>query len=114
VVACLVWWLHDVYFEGNKLFLRLYLLPSAGLLNRLQWMENAYPHVNEDVGCFKTAIGFVDHLTEALGPLLIGVPLVIPSPDILKENLLSLIKFIEVSRSCICVLLSSLDIIINF
>ena len=80
-------------------------------------MENAYPHVNEDVGCFKTAIGFVDHLTEALGPLLIGVPLVIPSPDILKENLLSLIKFIEVSRSCICVLLSSqlrFDTIINF
>lgn len=59
-------------------------------------MESVYPHVNADVGCFKTSVGFVDHLTEALGPLLAGVSLVIPSPEILKGNLLALLNYIEV------------------
>ncbi|XP_024385786.1 putative acyl-activating enzyme 19 isoform X5 [Physcomitrium patens] len=68
---------------------------EEGLINRLSWMESAYPHVNTDVGCFKTSVGFVDHLTEALGPLLAGIPIIIPSPEILKENLLILLNYIQ-------------------
>lgn len=74
----------------------LMYLWCVGLINRLSWMESAYPHVNTDVGCFKTSVGFVDHLTEALGPLLAGIPIIIPSPEILKENLLILLNYIQV------------------
>jgi len=65
-------------------------------MNRLSWMESVYPHGSQDVGCFKTSVGFVDHLTESLGPLLAGVPLVIPSPEILKGNLFAVLNYIEV------------------
>lgn len=65
-------------------------------MNRLQWMEETYPHAHDDVGCFKTAIGFVDHLTEALGPLLAGKVLIVPSQNQLARNPLALFKVLQV------------------
>ncbi|KAH9570753.1 hypothetical protein CY35_02G057700 [Sphagnum magellanicum] len=68
---------------------------EEGLMNRLQWMEKAYPYQRNDLACFKSSVGFVDHLTEALGPLLAGTPLLIPSPETCKENPLSLLSFVK-------------------
>lgn len=67
-----------------------------GLLNRLRWMAKAQPYQPDDVCCFKTGVGFIDHLTELLGPLLAGVPVVIPSAEKLRENPLFLVDCIEV------------------
>ncbi len=74
----------------------LCLVQNAGLMNRLQWMEKAYPYQRNDLACFKSSVGFVDHLTEAFGPLLAGTPLLIPSPETCKENPLSLLSFVKV------------------
>ncbi|KAH8969878.1 hypothetical protein BDL97_02G057300 [Sphagnum fallax] len=68
---------------------------EEGLMNRLQWMEKAYPYQRNDLACFKSSVGFVDHLTEAFGPLLAGTPLLIPSPETCKENPLSLLSFVK-------------------
>jgi hypothetical protein len=61
-------------------------------------MEKAYPYQRNDLACFKSSVGFVDHLTEAFGPLLAGTPLLIPSPETCKENPLSLLSFVKVCR----------------
>ncbi|XP_024536242.1 putative acyl-activating enzyme 19 isoform X1 [Selaginella moellendorffii] len=68
---------------------------DTGLLNRLQWMEDSYPHSSSDVGLFKTAIGFIDHLTESLGPLFAGASLVIPCERDIKRNPLGLLNYLQ-------------------
>lgn len=47
------------------------------ILNRLQWMWDAYPFAPGEVGSQKTALNFVDSLWELYGYLLQGVPTVI-------------------------------------
>ncbi|KAJ7518144.1 hypothetical protein O6H91_21G056800 [Diphasiastrum complanatum] len=68
---------------------------EKGLLNRLMWMETAYPYATDDIGCFKTSIAFIDHLTESLGPLIAGIPLVIPCHMVLRSNPLALVQFLK-------------------
>ena len=55
------------------------------LLNRFRWMWEAYPLEQNEVGCQKTALSFVDSIWELFGPLLQGVPSVIISDRILKD-----------------------------
>lgn len=45
---------------------------------------------------FKTSVGFIDHLQEFLGAILNSTPLVIPPFTLLKENIISIIDFLEV------------------
>jgi amino acid adenylation domain-containing protein len=47
------------------------------LLNRFAWMWRTHPFSDGEVGCQKTALGFVDSIWEIFGPLLRGVPIVI-------------------------------------
>lgn len=70
---------------------------QQGLLNRLRWMAEAYPYQRDEVSCFKTGVGFVDHLTELLSPLLAGVPIFIPPAKRLLESPWALLDYIEVS-----------------
>ncbi|WP_415401829.1 amino acid adenylation domain-containing protein [Tateyamaria sp. SN3-11] len=56
-----------------------------GLINRLLWMEAAYPWARDEVACFKTSPAFVDALTEMLGPLAAGVPSVIAGADVARD-----------------------------
>ena len=46
-------------------------------MNRLTWMYQAYPFQADEICCQKTALGFVDSVSEIFGPLLAGVPSVI-------------------------------------
>jgi amino acid adenylation domain-containing protein len=48
-----------------------------GLVNRLEWMQATYPFDAGDICAAKTAIGFVDSVTEIFGPLVHGAQLVI-------------------------------------
>lgn len=63
---------------------------TTALMNRIDWMHEAYPFARGEVACCKTSIGFVDSVWEMLGPLLAGVPTVI-IPD---ETVLDPEKFI--------------------
>ncbi|XP_057860921.2 putative acyl-activating enzyme 19 isoform X2 [Cryptomeria japonica] len=68
---------------------------EKGLLNRFLWMETLYPFIDDDISCFKTAICFIDHLFEIIGPLLASTTLVIPSFDKLREKPLSIFNILK-------------------
>lgn len=68
----------------------------VGLINRFIWMQELYPLHGEDLLLFKTSISFVDHLQEFLGAILTACTLVIPPYEDLKENVFSVIDFLQV------------------
>lgn len=59
-------------------------------------MQELYPVVGEQRLAFKTSVGFIDHLQEFLGAILNSTTLVIPPFTLLKENIISIIDFLEV------------------
>lgn len=59
-------------------------------------MQEHYPVVGEQRFAFKTSVGFIDHLQEFLGATLSSTPLVIPPFTLLKDNLISILGFLEV------------------
>uniref|UniRef100_A0A1J3GDJ9 Putative acyl-activating enzyme 19 n=1 Tax=Noccaea caerulescens TaxID=107243 RepID=A0A1J3GDJ9_NOCCA len=69
---------------------------EQGLLNRFMWMQEHYPVIGEQQLAFKTSVGFIDHLQEFLGAILNSTPIVIPPFTLLKENMISIIDFLEV------------------
>ncbi|KAI7752862.1 hypothetical protein M8C21_016536, partial [Ambrosia artemisiifolia] len=68
---------------------------EQGLLNRFLWLQDIYPLCGEETLLFKTSIGFIDHLQEILGALLTSCTLVIPSFNVLKENILSITDYLQ-------------------
>ena len=68
----------------------------VGLINRFIWMQELYPLHSEELLLFKTSISFVDHLQEFLGAILTACTLVIPPYKDLKENVFSVIDFLQV------------------
>jgi amino acid adenylation domain-containing protein len=58
-----------------------------GAVNRFAWMWKAYPFGDDEVGCVKTSLNFVDSVWEIFGPLLAGVPtLVVPDEAVNKPH----------------------------
>lgn len=48
-------------------------LPHSVIMNRLQWQWETFPYSGtESIGVFKTALTFVDSISEIWGPLLTG------------------------------------------
>lgn len=48
-------------------------LPHSIIMNRLEWQWETFPYsVTESIGVFKTALTFVDSVSEIWGPLLTG------------------------------------------
>ncbi|XP_050280846.1 putative acyl-activating enzyme 19 isoform X3 [Quercus robur] len=58
-------------------------------------MQELYPLHSEELLLFKTSISFVDHLQEFLGAILTACTLVIPPYKDLKENVFSVIDFLQ-------------------
>jgi amino acid adenylation domain-containing protein len=58
---------------------------TKALMNRIDWMHEAYPFARGEVACCKTSIGFVDSIWEMLGPLLAGVPTVVIPDEIVLD-----------------------------
>ncbi|CAH1789321.1 unnamed protein product [Owenia fusiformis] len=52
-------------------------LTHRNIMNRLMWQWREFPFDDDDIGCHKTSLLFVDSLTEIFGSLLQGVPIVI-------------------------------------
>ncbi|CAH2598584.1 Amino acid adenylation domain-containing protein [Rhodovastum atsumiense] len=52
-----------------------------GLINRLAWLWRTEPYGPRELSIHKTSPNFVDAVTELLGPLLRGVPVLVASPE---------------------------------
>lgn len=68
---------------------------EQGLINRFVWMQELYPLQGEEILLFKTSISFVDHLQEFLGAILTACTLVIPPYNELKDNVFSVVDFLQ-------------------
>ncbi|MED6196704.1 hypothetical protein PIB30_049837 [Stylosanthes scabra] len=68
---------------------------EQGLSNRFLWMQGLYPLNGQESLLFKTSISFVDHLQEFLSAILTASMLVIPPFSVLKENIYSIIDFLQ-------------------
>ena len=112
----------EIRFEGevsdNPLACVLYTSGSTGVpkgvrlnhrnvINRLHWQWQQFPFQDDEVGCGKTSILFVDSLTEALSFLLQGLPLVIV-PKAIAQNPESLIQTLEENKVTRLLLVPSL------
>ena len=71
-----------------------------GVVNRLQWMWDAYPFSVGEVPCQKTTLSFVDSVAEIFGPLLKGVPIVIIGDEDVRDlrRLLDTLSRSQVTR----------------
>lgn len=75
-------------------------LPHSIIMNRLQWQWDRFPYSSTEThGIFKTALTFVDHVSEVWGPLLNGMTLVCVPREVTKnpEMLIPLLEKFEVS-----------------
>ncbi|XP_053669616.1 mycosubtilin synthase subunit C [Anopheles nili] len=71
------------------------------ILNRLQWQWNRFPYSpTERIGVFKTALTFVDSVTEIWGPLLNGMAIVVVPKKITNnpEKLVDLLEHYRIER----------------
>ncbi|MCP5052397.1 MAG: amino acid adenylation domain-containing protein, partial [bacterium] len=74
-----------IYTSGSTGMPKGVLGLHKGMVNRFNWMWNAWPFKSNDVCCQKTSLNFVDCLWEIFGPLLKGVPLVIIPEDVVID-----------------------------
>ncbi|XP_057455302.1 putative acyl-activating enzyme 19 [Lotus japonicus] len=68
---------------------------ERGLSNRFLWMQGMYPLTGRELLLFKSSISFIDHLQEFLSAILTACVLVIPPFRELRENVYSIIDFLQ-------------------
>ncbi|CAG0906873.1 unnamed protein product, partial [Darwinula stevensoni] len=75
-------------------------LPHRVVLNRLHWQWETFPYGEDEVCCFKTALTFVDSISEIFGPLCQGRSLVVVPREISQnvQEFLEEIRENEVRR----------------
>lgn len=76
-------------------------LPHRVLLNRLQWQFKTFPYApTECVGVFKTALTFVDSVSEIWGPLLNGLTVLVVPKCVTTdpERLIAILDKYKVSK----------------
>jgi len=56
------------------------------ILNRFEWMWDAYPFRPGEVSCQKTALSFVDSIWELLGPLIAGYPTAVIEDPVVRDH----------------------------
>nr|ATB56363.1 Ebony2 [Leptinotarsa decemlineata] len=90
-----------LYTSGSTGIPKGVRLPHKVILNRLQWQFKRFPYSNtENVCVFKTALTFVDSVSEIWGPLLRGRSILVVPKVITKdpENLIALLEKYKVER----------------
>ncbi|KAK7390082.1 hypothetical protein VNO78_25381 [Psophocarpus tetragonolobus] len=68
---------------------------EQGLSNRFLWMQGMYPLNGQELLLFKSSVSFIDHLQEFLSAILTACLLVVPPFNELKENIFSIIDFLQ-------------------
>ncbi|XP_057376385.1 beta-alanyl-bioamine nonribosomal peptide synthetase ebony-like isoform X2 [Daphnia carinata] len=71
-------------------------LEHATILHRLNWQWRTFPFHSTEVGCFKTALTFVDSIAEIWAPLLIGQPVEVVSKPVIQDAQ----RFIDLLDQC--------------
>ncbi|KAF2902812.1 hypothetical protein ILUMI_03369 [Ignelater luminosus] len=90
-----------LYTSGSTGIPKGVRLPHTTILNRLQWQFKTFPYSKtETTGVFKTALTFVDSVSEIWGPLLNGLSvLVVPKAVTLDpERLVSVLEKYKIER----------------
>jgi amino acid adenylation domain-containing protein len=72
----------------------------CGMVNRLGWLADAYPHRPNEPSLAKSSISFIDGSTELLGPLICGGPVVLADSAAAKnpEALIDLVGRHRIGR----------------
>ncbi|XP_063703822.1 beta-alanyl-bioamine nonribosomal peptide synthetase ebony [Culicoides brevitarsis] len=76
-------------------------IPHQVILNRLQWQWQKFPYSKTEKNCvFKTALTFVDSVSEIWGPLLNGLTLIVITKDVTKdpERLVAALEKYKIER----------------
>lgn len=76
-------------------------IPHGVILNRLEWQWKRFPYSETEKNCvFKTALTFVDSVSEIWGPLLNGLSVVIIPKEVTKdpERLVSTLEKYQIER----------------
>lgn len=76
------------YFQWLKfaIFSSGVKLPHKVILNRLNWQFKAFPYSDTEKVCvFKTALTFVDSVSEIWGPLMKGLSLLVIPKEVTKD-----------------------------
>ncbi|HEU5138276.1 MAG TPA: amino acid adenylation domain-containing protein [Steroidobacteraceae bacterium] len=74
-----------IYTSGSTGTPKGVAAPHGGLVNRLAAQAHFAAFADGDVCCHKTAVGFVDSIAEALGPLTYGLPLVVATATVARD-----------------------------
>lgn len=93
--------------SGENLAVVLYTSGSTGtpkgvrlnhrtILHRFNWQWNAFPFGDDEVSCFKTALTFVDSISEIWAPLLIGRSVQIVPKHVTRDTQ----RFIDLLSRC--------------
>lgn len=90
-----------LYTSGSTGIPKGVRLPHSIILNRLQWQWETFPYSSEEsIGVFKTALTFVDSISELWGPLLNGMAILVIPKAITKdpERLVTLLDQYKIRR----------------
>uniref|UniRef100_A0A1B0CTX6 AMP-dependent synthetase/ligase domain-containing protein n=2 Tax=Lutzomyia longipalpis TaxID=7200 RepID=A0A1B0CTX6_LUTLO len=90
-----------LYTSGSTGIPKGVRLPHSVIANRLSWQWDEFPYSpTENVGVFKTALTFVDHISEIWGPLLNEMALLCITKECTKnpEKLVNLLEEHKVER----------------
>lgn len=103
-----------LYTSGSTGIPKGVRLTYRNICYRLSWTWRVFPYKHDEVGCFKTALTFVDSIAEIWGPLLKGVPIVvIPKPC--TQNIENFVDVLESHRVTRLVLVPSLlDAVLSY
>lgn len=96
-----------LYTSGSTGMPKGVRLPHKTVMNRLCWQWKTFPFHDGEVGCFKTALTFVDHLQEIFGTLLQGIPITVV-PKMITQNPQSFVNLLAVRNVTRLVLVPSL------
>lgn len=90
-----------LYTSGSTGIPKGVRLPHEIILNRLQWQWHTFPYApTESVSVFKTALTFVDSVSELWGPLMCGLSILVVPKSITKdpERLVDLLEKYKIRR----------------
>ena len=101
--------LDNLQLDANMLAVVLYTSGSTGtpkgvrlehqtIYHRLRWQWKTFPFDQDEVGCCKTALTFVDSIAEIWAPLLAGIPVHVV-PKAVTQNTEQFINQLESCKS---------------